>query len=82
MYDTSHSRVSLALCFQVLGSIGTPIRYTEIKVVDAETDAIVPHGSKGTVKVKGPQVMKGYYKVFDSSVTCLNCHLISLCEGG
>ncbi|XP_073136448.1 probable acyl-activating enzyme 16, chloroplastic isoform X2 [Henckelia pumila] len=46
----------------VLGSIGHPIRYTEIKVVDAETDAVLPCGSKGIVKARGPQVMKGYYK--------------------
>ncbi|KAL0340563.1 UNVERIFIED_CONTAM: putative acyl-activating enzyme 16, chloroplastic [Sesamum radiatum] len=46
----------------VLGSIGRPIRHTEIKVVDAETDVVLPHGSKGIVKVRGPQVMKGYYK--------------------
>ncbi|KAI3470044.1 hypothetical protein Pfo_026707 [Paulownia fortunei] len=46
----------------VLGSIGHPIRHTEIKVVDAETDVVLPYGSKGFVKVRGPQVMKGYYK--------------------
>ncbi|PIN22687.1 Long-chain acyl-CoA synthetases (AMP-forming) [Handroanthus impetiginosus] len=46
----------------VLGSIGHPIGHTEIKVVDAETGAALPHGSKGIVKVRGPQVMKGYYK--------------------
>ncbi|KAL6532179.1 Long-chain-fatty-acid--[acyl-carrier-protein] ligase AEE15, chloroplastic [Orobanche gracilis] len=46
----------------VVGSIGHPIRHTEIKVVDAETDEILPHGTKGIVKVRGPQVMKGYYK--------------------
>ncbi|VFR01165.1 unnamed protein product [Cuscuta campestris] len=46
----------------VIGSIGHPIQYTEIKVVDAETGEALPHGSKGIVKVKGPQVMKGYYK--------------------
>ncbi|KAH6821931.1 acyl-activating enzyme 15 [Perilla frutescens var. hirtella] len=46
----------------VLGSIGHPLKYTEIKVFDPETDAVLPHGSKGIVKVRGPQVMKGYYK--------------------
>ncbi|XP_075516395.1 long-chain-fatty-acid--[acyl-carrier-protein] ligase AEE15, chloroplastic-like [Primulina tabacum] len=46
----------------VLGSIGHPIRYTEIKVVDTETDAVLPCGSKGIVKARGPQMMKGYYK--------------------
>ncbi|XP_071938297.1 probable acyl-activating enzyme 16, chloroplastic [Coffea arabica] len=46
----------------VLGSIGRPIQHTEVKVVDAETDEILPAGSSGIVKVRGPQVMKGYYK--------------------
>ncbi|KAJ6370183.1 hypothetical protein OIU76_028456 [Salix suchowensis] len=46
----------------VLGSVGLPIRHTEFKIVDAETGEVLPHGSKGIVKVRGPQVMKGYYK--------------------
>ncbi|EPS57527.1 a6 anther-specific protein [Genlisea aurea] len=50
----------------VLGSIGRPIRYTEIKVVDVETGETLPDGSRGIVKVRGPQVMKGYFKVIFS----------------
>ncbi|KAK9159852.1 hypothetical protein Syun_006193 [Stephania yunnanensis] len=46
----------------VLGSVGHPLPYTNIQVVDAETAKVLPAGSKGIVKVKGPQVMKGYYK--------------------
>ncbi|KAG6431469.1 hypothetical protein SASPL_109548 [Salvia splendens] len=46
----------------VLGSIGHPLKQTEIEVFDPETDVILPNGSKGIVKVRGPQVMKGYYK--------------------
>ncbi|BAT74470.1 hypothetical protein VIGAN_01214400 [Vigna angularis var. angularis] len=46
----------------VLGSIGHPIRETEFKVVDSETDEVLPPGSKGILKVRGPQVMKGYFK--------------------
>ncbi|XP_073013534.1 long-chain-fatty-acid--[acyl-carrier-protein] ligase AEE15, chloroplastic-like isoform X2 [Typha latifolia] len=46
----------------VLGTVGHPLKYTEIKVVDVETGAVLPDGSKGIVKIKGPQVMKGYYK--------------------
>ncbi|KAM7278719.1 hypothetical protein ACFE04_005853 [Oxalis oulophora] len=46
----------------VLGSIGPPLRHTEFKIVNPETGEILPPGSRGTVKVKGPQVMKGYYK--------------------
>ncbi|XP_050237382.1 probable acyl-activating enzyme 16, chloroplastic [Mercurialis annua] len=45
-----------------LGSIGHPIRHTEIEVVDAETDEVLSDGLKGIVKVRGPHVMKGYYK--------------------
>ncbi|KAJ6420855.1 hypothetical protein OIU84_028265 [Salix udensis] len=52
---------SISLLF-VLGSVGLPIRHTEFKIVDAETGEALPHGSKGIVKVRGPQVMKGYYK--------------------
>ncbi|KAK4483347.1 hypothetical protein RD792_010533 [Penstemon davidsonii] len=50
------------LTCNVLGSVGPSLRHTEIKVVDAETDAVLPYGSKGILKVRGPQVMKGYYK--------------------
>ncbi|XP_022874999.1 probable acyl-activating enzyme 16, chloroplastic isoform X1 [Olea europaea var. sylvestris] len=46
----------------VLGSIGHPLKHTEIKVVDAETNKDLPYGSKGIVKARGPQVMKGYYE--------------------
>uniref|UniRef100_A0A0D9W1B6 4-coumarate--CoA ligase n=1 Tax=Leersia perrieri TaxID=77586 RepID=A0A0D9W1B6_9ORYZ len=46
----------------VLGTVGHPVKHTEIKVVDIETDEVLPDGSKGVVKIRGPQVMKGYYK--------------------
>nr|CAD1820483.1 unnamed protein product [Ananas comosus var. bracteatus] len=46
----------------VLGTVGHPLKYTEIKIVDIETGKVLPNGSKGIVKAKGPQVMKGYYK--------------------
>lgn len=51
------------LNLKVLGSVGHPIRHTEIKIVDAETGETLPPGSEGIVKVRGPHVMKGYYKV-------------------
>ncbi|CAA0838656.1 Probable acyl-activating enzyme 16-chloroplastic [Striga hermonthica] len=60
--ETSPVVAARHMNYNVLGSIGRPIRDTEIKVVDAETDEVLPHGSKGVVKVRGPQVMKGYYK--------------------
>ncbi|XP_061369158.1 probable acyl-activating enzyme 16, chloroplastic isoform X2 [Gastrolobium bilobum] len=46
----------------VIGSVGHPIKHTEFKVVNSETDEVLPPGSKGILKVRGPQLMKGYYK--------------------
>jgi long-chain acyl-CoA synthetase len=51
---------------KILGTVGHPIKHTEIKIVDMETGQLVPDGSKGIVKIRGPQVMKGYYKVHKS----------------
>ncbi|CAH2079226.1 unnamed protein product [Thlaspi arvense] len=44
-------------------SVGNPMAgSTEFKIVDPETNDVLPPGSKGIVKVRGPQIMKGYYK--------------------
>jgi long-chain acyl-CoA synthetase len=48
---------------KVIGSVGYPLKHTEFKVVDSETGEVLPPGSKGILKVRGPQLMKGYYKV-------------------
>ncbi|MCR4881386.1 MAG: AMP-binding protein [bacterium] len=45
-----------------LGSAGTPIFGTEIKIVDVETKEELPPFTKGLVMARGPQVMNGYYK--------------------
>ncbi|XAR48372.1 Long-chain-fatty-acid--[acyl-carrier-protein] ligase [Bertholletia excelsa] len=60
--ETSPVICARHLSCNVLGSIGHPLRQTEVKVVDSETDEVLPSGRKGIIKVKGPQVMKGYYK--------------------
>jgi len=62
---------------KVIGSVGHPIKHTEFKVVDSETDEVLPPGSKGILKVRGPQLMKGYYKViffikFKLVVSCID----------
>ncbi|CAI0447584.1 unnamed protein product [Linum tenue] len=62
MTETAPVTAARRLSHNVLGSIGHPIRHTEFKIVDAETDESLPPGTKGIVKVRGPQVMKGYYK--------------------
>ncbi len=45
-----------------LCSAGKPIKGTEIKIVDPETFIELGIFQKGLVLVRGPQVMKGYYK--------------------
>ncbi|MFP4288948.1 MAG: AMP-dependent synthetase/ligase [Bacteroidales bacterium] len=56
---------------RVIGTVGPPIKETDIKIVDPETSQVLfPDQSlpdlgrsrKGEIWVKGPQVMKGYYK--------------------
>jgi long-chain acyl-CoA synthetase len=43
------------------GSIGTPLREVEMKVVD-ESDAEVPQGEVGEIVIRGHNVMKGYWQ--------------------
>jgi long-chain acyl-CoA synthetase len=43
------------------GSIGTPIRDVEIRLVDGE-DQDVPQGEVGEIIIRGPNVMKGYWQ--------------------
>ncbi|CAL1366573.1 unnamed protein product [Linum trigynum] len=62
MTETAPVTAARRLNLNVLGSIGHPIRHTEFKIVEHETNETLPPGTKGVVKVRGPQVMKGYYK--------------------
>jgi long-chain acyl-CoA synthetase len=48
------------ICFRP-GSIGTPIENVEMKVVD-ETGREIPDGEPGEILIKGPNVMKGYFR--------------------
>ncbi|XP_050879372.1 probable acyl-activating enzyme 16, chloroplastic isoform X1 [Lathyrus oleraceus] len=60
--ETSPVIAARRLGCDVIGSVGYPLKHTEFKVVDSETGEVLPPGSKGILKVKGPQLMKGYYK--------------------
>ncbi|RDY06865.1 putative acyl-activating enzyme 16, chloroplastic, partial [Mucuna pruriens] len=60
--ETSPVIAARRLSCNVIGSVGHPINHTEFRVVDSETGEVLPPGSKGILKVKGPQLMKGYYK--------------------
>lgn len=45
-----------------VGSIGLPLPDTEARIVDLETGEPLPQGETGELAVKGPQVMKGYWR--------------------
>jgi long-chain acyl-CoA synthetase len=45
------------------GTVGLPAPQTIIEVVDIETGiTVLPQGEKGEICIRGPQVMKGYWK--------------------
>lgn len=44
------------------GSVGTPIENVEMKVVDPATGLEVANGELGELVIKGPNVMKGYFR--------------------
>ncbi len=48
------------------GSIGTPIRDVQMRVVD-EADQEVPQGQVGEIVIHGPNVMKGYWQRPDAT---------------
>ncbi|AES71951.2 putative long-chain-fatty-acid--[acyl-carrier-protein] ligase [Medicago truncatula] len=60
--ETSPVIAARRLSCNVIGSVGHPLKHTEFKVVDSETGEVLPPGYKGILKVRGPQLMKGYYK--------------------
>jgi long-chain acyl-CoA synthetase len=41
---------------------GLPLPGTEIKIVDLDSRQPLPIGQKGLVLIRGPQIMKGYYR--------------------
>ncbi|HCG30511.1 MAG TPA: long-chain fatty acid--CoA ligase, partial [Chloroflexi bacterium] len=45
-----------------IGTIGMPLPGTEARIVDLDTRAPVPIGERGEVAIRGPQVMKGYWR--------------------
>jgi acyl-CoA synthetase (AMP-forming)/AMP-acid ligase II len=53
------------------GTVGPPLPDTEEKIVDPESGAELDAGSVGEVWVRGPQVMRGYWRRPDATAQCL-----------
>jgi long-chain acyl-CoA synthetase len=49
------------------GTVGLPLPNTEVRVVSPETGEDVPAGEPGELWVRGPQVMRGYWKKPDET---------------
>lgn len=49
-----------------IGTIGLPIPSTDVRIVDDQGNALAAN-QVGEIQVKGPQVMKGYYKRVDET---------------
>jgi long-chain acyl-CoA synthetase len=58
----------------VLGTVGRPLRGTEVKIVDEKGKALGP-GRKGLILTRGPSVMKGYYRRPDLTEKVLSADL-------
>lgn len=53
-----------------VGTIGLPAPSTQMRVIDNMGQPVVP-GDIGEIQIKGPQVMKGYYKNLDETLMVL-----------
>ncbi len=60
-----------SLAQRELGTIGPPMRGTEIKIVDADGNTL-PAGEEGELLIRGPQVMRGYWQRPDATAEVLD----------
>jgi long-chain acyl-CoA synthetase len=54
------------------GSIGVPLPDTDARIVDLETGADVDQGAPGELLIRGPQVMKGYWRKPDATAQAIS----------
>ena len=52
-------------------SIGVPLKSVEVKVIDPETETTLGADEQGELWIRGPNIMKGYLNLPDSTKTCL-----------
>ena len=56
----------------IVGTIGPVLAEMELKLLDPETGKPVGPGQKGVIYLKGPNIMKGYYKRPDKTAEVLS----------
>ncbi len=73
-YGLTEASPAVALCRPSMpfkkGSCGVPLPGVKVKIFDGE-DRELPHREQGEIVVKGPNVMKGYYKRPEDTATVL-----------
>lgn len=57
---TNQTRFSDSVKMRV-ETVGKPLQHTEIKIINPDTNKVVPIGEQGEICIRGFQVMKGYY---------------------
>jgi malonyl-CoA/methylmalonyl-CoA synthetase len=50
-----------------MGSVGLPLPGVEVRVVNSETEEVLPDGEIGDVQLRGPNVFKGYWRQPDKT---------------
>ncbi|HXD12475.1 MAG TPA: AMP-binding protein [Anaerolineales bacterium] len=50
-----------------IGSVGLPLPGVELRIVDSETEEILPDGEIGDVQLRGPNIFKGYWRQPDKT---------------
>jgi len=56
------------------GSVGRPLPGVKQCIVDAATGCELPRGAEGELRISGPNVMKGYFKLPAESAACRDEH--------
>jgi len=64
-----------------LNSVGKPVAWTEVKIV-GQNDQELPLGETGEILVRGPGVMKGYYKMQEQTAAALRGGWMHTGDGG
>jgi fatty-acyl-CoA synthase len=53
-------------------TVGIPLPYTEIKIINAETGTVLPVGERGELCCRGYLVMAGYYKMPEKTAEAID----------